>query len=633
MELCLCHKGTARATFRITFLALAGLGVVLAQNPPDWRKIGGTGVDLMLSSPASGPVDRVWYSADGSVLYARTSAGRVFQTDDFENWKPALNPPDPPPLARAAAVRLPEPGAQVVTVSDTAARIWALGRQLSRSDDGGRSWANLTAYRSLSVVGPGQRSVAISPSDADQIVLANDYGVWRSMDGGLSWSGLNQTLPNLPVRRILSTPSGTAGARVAVDNFGVLELPHGGTVWHPALGVHIDDEARMSAYSAVLHAEITAIGRSGDAVFAGSADGRIWMSLDGGASFQATNTPHGSVGRVERIFINAQGSRVVALAALSGGAARVLRTTNGGQFWDVLDSNLPAGSAYSVAADRAAGAVYVATDKGVFFGHADLEGASTNPVNWQNLTEQLPAARATDVALDQAAVQLYIALDGYGVYAAPAPHRRGSPLIVNAADFSTRAAAPGSLLSVIGVGVSAASGGGLNYPVLANPLGESQIQVPFEAVGPSVALSLETAGGHVQRDLAVQPVSPAILLLDHDGAPALYDADSGLALDGRNTAHSNGRVQIMTTGLGRVRPGWPTGMQAPLNNPPAVVAAVQAFLDGNPIAVTSATLAPGHIGFYIVEVQLPAVLNAGTSELYITADGQASNRVQLVIEP
>jgi uncharacterized protein (TIGR03437 family) len=587
----------------------------------------------MLASPATGPVDRVWYSAEGSILYARTLSGKVFQTEDFENWKAAINPPDPPPLLRASAVRLPEPGAQIVSASYNQSRIWAMGRQLSRSDDGGRSWTNLTAYKSQSVVGQGQHSVAVSPSDPDQIAVANNYGVWRSMDGGMSWAGLNQSLPNLAVRRIVSTPTGVAGARILVDNLGVLELPHGATVWQPALGVRADDETKTQQYSSAVRAEVTAFGRSGDVIFAGSGDGRIWISMDGGVRFQPTTMPSGISGRVERLFVNAQGSRVVALAALSGGGPRVLRTTNGGQFWDVLDSNLPPGSAYSVTADRAAGAVYVATDKGVFYGRADLEGASTNPVTWQNLTEQLPPARATDVALDQAGVQLYIALDGYGVYATAAPHRRNSLQVVNAADFSMRAAAPGSLLSVIGARVSTASAGSLSYPVLANPLGESQIQVPFEAVGPSVALALQTDAGQVLRDLPVQPVSPAILLLDRDGTPALYDADSGLALNGANPAHSNGRLQIMMTGLGRVRPDWPTGMQAPLNSPPAVVAPIKAFLDGMPLQVSSATLAPGHIGFYIVEVQLPAITNAGTSELYISADGQDSNLVQLVIEP
>jgi uncharacterized protein (TIGR03437 family) len=106
-----------------------------------------------------------------------------------------------------------------------------------------------------------------------------------------------------------------------------------------------------------------------------------------------------------------------------------------------------------------------------------------------------------------------------------------------------------------------------------------------------------------------------------------------LALDVRTSARSNGRIQILATGLGRVQPNWPTNQQAPLDNPPAVAAAVKVYLDGTPLQVTRATLAPGYIGFYLIEAQLPAITNLGTSELYVTAEGQESNRVQVVTEP
>jgi uncharacterized protein (TIGR03437 family) len=91
-------------------------------------------------------------------------------------------------------------------------------------------------------------------------------------------------------------------------------------------------------------------------------------------------------------------------------------------------------------------------------------------------------------------------------------------------------------------------------------------------------------------------------------------------------------LQIWATGLGKVRPEWPTGRAAPLENPPSVVASVQAYLDGQAVEVLKATLVPGYIGFYLIEVQLPLVLNAGTSELYISADGQESNRVPVAVE-
>jgi hypothetical protein len=43
----------------------------------------------MLASPATGPVDRVWFAPDGSRVFARTHSGRVFETIDYEVWVPS----------------------------------------------------------------------------------------------------------------------------------------------------------------------------------------------------------------------------------------------------------------------------------------------------------------------------------------------------------------------------------------------------------------------------------------------------------------------------------------------------------------------------------------------------------------
>ncbi len=604
---------------------------------PNWRPVGGPAVDLSLASPATGAVDQVWFSADSSILYARTPSGKVFATSDFDAWRPAPDAPAPPdPGTPVPAVRLPEEGARLVSAFPYSFQ-FAIGRHLSRSDDGGRSWTNLTAYKSQSVVGFGQRSVAVSPTNPDQIALANDSGVWRSMDGGLSWTGLNQTLPNLAVRRILSTPTGASGVRVLADGLGPLELPPSGAVWEPVASVPTDDETILAQkLSKLLAAEIAAVTVSGETVMAGTADGRIWWSQDGGKTMNVSLMPPGMEAkpgiRIERIWVDPTQPQV-ALAALSGPAPHVLRTTSRGQIWDALDSaGLPSG-VWAVTGDRPSGAIYVATDKGVFYGHTDLEFPVLAAIAWQNITPApMPEARATDVRLDPSGVQLYIALDGYGVYRAPAPHRADGLRIVNAADFSNRAAAPGSLLSLIGAPVSSVRGANLDFPVLQVLDSASQIQVPFETVGPNVLLTIQTAAGPQIRGIAVQPVSPA-LLTGSDGVPVVADADSGLAIDGRNPAHSNARIQIMATGLGKVRPEWRTGVPAPADDPPEVVASVKAFLDGKPLQVTRATLAPLFVGFYVVEIQLPPVTNAGASVLHISADGQESNRVQLVIEP
>ena len=628
----MCHKETLRDTVRAITLVLALACLASAQSPA-WRKVGTSAVELLLASPATGPVDHVWFSPNGGTLYARTQSGKVFETSDYEVWQPSAGVAEPLPQTAPALARIPEPGAHVTGAGF--GRVFALGSQLYRSTDGGSTWANLTAFKTDSVIGLGQRSVAVPPPGStlnlDQLVVANPFGVWRSLDGGLSWTGLNQLLPNLPVTRILSTPTGTAGTRVEVEGLGAMELPPGASVWQPVQDpAASSDIVRLRFYSSRIGSEVRSFAQAESVVYIGTADGRVFLSRDGGANFQPTVTGR-ATGPVERIFVDPTRPEV-ALAALGGpNAPHVLRTTNGGAFWDQLDSNLPNTPVHGITGERASSAVYIATDRGVFYARADLDTAGSALVTWVSLSESLPAVPATDVRLDPAGTQLYTAIEGYGVYATLAPHRLSNLRVVNAADFSTRAAAPGSLLSVVGARVSSARAGNLEYPVLAAADDASQIQVPFDATGPSVTLALATGTGSVRFGMNVQPVSPAIFVA-RDGAPMLQDAESGLLLDARKAAHPGNRLLVFATGLGRVSPQWPTGLAAPVENPPSVAASVRAFLNGAPVPVTRATLAGGYIGFYVVELQLPTLNNSGPAELYLTADGVESNRVQLVIE-
>src|SRR5271165_6540182 len=112
MKSIVCQK----ATKRVPALVLALTALAGAQTSPDWRKVGSAAVDLSLASPATGPVDRVWFSP-GGVLFARTASGKIFQTADFELWVRASSDVEVPAVTPAPAVRAPETGAQIVSVS------------------------------------------------------------------------------------------------------------------------------------------------------------------------------------------------------------------------------------------------------------------------------------------------------------------------------------------------------------------------------------------------------------------------------------------------------------------------------------------------------------------------------------
>ena len=638
----MCREATIR-----TLVSLAAAWA-LASSPAgaqpaglEWRHIGNSAIEMALPSVATGPVDRVWYSEDGARLYARTSSGRVFATDDFEQWKIASDGNAPPPISNAVVANVPEAALKRAQMSGSG-RVYGIGRSAYRSDDGGVSWANLTDYKGASILGAELADLAVSPKDADEFVVASGNGVWRSLDGGASWTGLNQFLPNLPSGRLLGVPSGPQGVRMALRPGGSTEVewaPGEKTAWKQVDAADLTRESSLkTALSQVLKRTVTAVATAGSLVYAGDSEGRLFATTDQGNAWARFGS--GDLGPVEAIWIDTKDSRI-ALAAIGARpnnapnqpkAGHVFRTMNGGIFWDDITANLPdTAAAHGVVADPASGAIYVATDAGVFYTTTDLSSAG-RPTAWTLISARMPAVPAMDVALDAGDNQLYVSMDGYGVYATMAPHRLRDARVVNAADYSSRPAAPGSLLSVLGVRVQTASSNDGIIPVLAAADTSSQIQVPFEAKGSTVSMTLEAASGRLAVGLPLQSVSPAIFV-DPDGTPLIMDADSGVFLDAMKAAHSNTRIQVLATGLGRVTPDWPTGVAAPLNDSPKVIAPVHAYLDRSPVEVTQAALAPGYIGFYLIEIQLPRIVNTGPAEFYIDAEGQPSNRVRLYLEP
>ena len=361
-----------------TFVAGRAAGQAVPPPAPapapavDWRHIGNFTVELGLAGPASGPVQRVWFGTGGTLL-AQIAPDRIYQTYDLENWQRSTASV-PPPVANAKVQSLPESGARAR--AGDSGRVYALGNFVYRSDDGGAHWENMTAYRGASIVGGGLVDLAVAPGNSDEIVTAGAAGVFRSVDGGRSWSGLNQGLPNLRATRLLNLPAGDQGVRIALLNDAAADWPPGNKeAWLPAGNSDLVNETQLrAALSSLRGVNVTALAIAGDFIYTGMQNGDVSVSANRGLSWQ-TFSSAGS-GAVERFWIDAQDPRV-ALAALgaapddsfrTNAPAHVLHTVNGGAFWDNFTANLPDGAAHGVAADRASGVLYAATDSGVVFG-------------------------------------------------------------------------------------------------------------------------------------------------------------------------------------------------------------------------------------------------------------------------
>lgn len=595
-------------------------GAALAQSGPmgaDWRRIGSTSVHVNLSSTAGGPIERVWFDA-GGLLHVRRPDGRVFATADFEKW--ARTAAEPPQVTENELIR----SVRGVT--------YRAGENVLRSDNGGATWKNLTEFHGQSLLGGRVLDLAVDITSADRIAVASETGVWASIDGGRTWAGLNDGLPNLAVRRLLAAPRGSNGVRAAILTGGETAAFEwrGGEAggWLPVADDTIAREEvfRLQAAERIQSA-IAAAALSGGIGYAGGADGRLWASQDSGITWRVA--AGGPVGLAERFWVDQANPRT-ALAVVRAGASewRLLRTVNGGAWWDDLTANLGETRIYGVTAHVPTGAIYVAAARGVFWTLGDLR-APTPPTTWQQIAPAWPDGAVMDVRLDGPGHLLIAAVDGEGLYSMLAPHRLREPVLVDAADMVERAVAPGSLLSLLGGRAEQVAAQTQQGAVLAAQDSESQIQLPYGLSGERVQIEIAGRQGRLRFDRPLRAASPAIVVAS-DGNAMVLDAESGLQLDALNSARGGMRLQILMSGLGRVVPEWPAGLAAPLADPPRVAAPLRAYLDGAQIPVERATLAPGYIGYYLVEVRLPEFVAPGALELSVEAAGERSNRVRLL---
>lgn len=631
--------------------ALVLAAVPAAQGAPSWSRLGGTGVAAGLAGPAGRPVEGAWFSADGRRLYAALEEGSLWASEDGGlTWIVAESDPLEP---RAILDREDRMGQAIVLRNPYRAGVsYALGEHLYRSEDGGGEWTNLTAVGGSSVIGKWQAVLAISPADPDLIVVGNSMGLWKSHDSGVSWASLNGRLPNFPEARFADFGASRT-PRLQSKGLGSLDLVRtaAGAAWRvtpaaptessprsqevpgPSNGLPPGYEAADPLWGAAQREEcgtgsecgarrVTALA-SGGQLWAGTSDGRIWVSHDGGADWSLSwDDPHGAA--VQGIWADPAMPRTA--LALSG--SQVLRSTNGGTSWLDIGDGLPEAEWTAIAGHAAAATAYVAGPAGVYFARVDLHQPSpAGP--WVRIGDGLPEAAVGDLALEPLRGRLYAAIAGHGVYWMRTPQVEQALRVVSAADLSQRPAAPGSLLTVLGARAVSVRADGLPAPVLDTADGRTQVQVPFAVEGRSLRLRLDARSSSQVVDMQLRRVSPAVFVVGGD--PLILDAGTGALVGWSQPAAPGGSVLVMATGLGEVEPRWPAGLPSPESDPPSPVARIGARLGSVPAEVVSSYLASGYVGIYVVEVAIPRDAQPGAVELALEADGEPSNRVNLVI--
>ncbi len=207
--------------------------------------------------------------------------------------------------------------------------------------------------------------------------------------------------------------------------------------------------------------------------------------------------------------------------------------------------------------------------------------------------------------------------------------------VLNGASFAplTFPAAPGTLMTAFGSGLAPAAQGtsdvpwptqlagvGIDFGGVPAPLffvvgSQINFQTPFAAAGPTATVSVNNNGAVSNTvEIPVAATSPGIfsLLQNGIGPGAILDVNFNIVSE-QNSVAPGDFVQIFMTGLGAVNPQIGDGEAAPSQEPFARVvdSELQVLFGGEAGNIIFAGAAPGFIGLYQVNVQIPTTSFTG----------------------
>ncbi|MGA8185920.1 MAG: choice-of-anchor D domain-containing protein, partial [Terriglobia bacterium] len=313
------------------------------------------------------------------------------------------------------------------------------GAGILKSTDGGATWATIGTGPQDGPYGPKPYfyggyvgSIAVDPQNS-QVLLAsvsevsNLGGVWRSTDGGQTWTQIGLGLPT----QVFFDPTNGNVAYAAIAGSGVYKSTNAGVNWTVDNGsgsnlLDATNSFKISlaldpAHTSTLYASVT----SNPSSSAGSNVLGFYKTVDGGANWTAIWTTAGTSSNFPSTYCAPAGApgqcwydNVVAVdpassAVFVGGSfeatstsesGALWRSNDGGSTWSDIDPPPSSSSVQALHPDLhaiafAGGKMYVATDGGLW----STANVSTSPVTWTNLN--------TPLALTQFYPGLSIAVD------------------------------------------------------------------------------------------------------------------------------------------------------------------------------------------------------------------------------
>ena len=221
--------------------------------------------------------------------------------------------------------------------------------ELSKSEDGGATWKLTAGLVAAGHFGPIISSIIGDPNHADTVYLTTDQGLFRTVDGGATWTLLSQSLDVSESSVLAIDPTRSASLYLSRSGSGLYRSTDGGASWTLSR-TGLPQSSIGSIAIDPLHAA-TLFASTPDGVFTSEDSGSTWMTSSAGIRGAS----------IWSVAIDPTQSSI----AYAGTDHGLFRTRNGARSWDV--SGLTGHVVYDIAVNPSEpSTLFAATDSFVF---------------------------------------------------------------------------------------------------------------------------------------------------------------------------------------------------------------------------------------------------------------------------
>lgn len=296
--------------------------------------------------------------------------------------------------------------------------VYTGGINLFKSLDGGTNWNPISdgyGYNGLPYVHVDEHAIVFQPGNANVVFFGNDGGVFKSTNGGMSFSTLNNSLVTVQFYSIAVHPTLEIYYGGTQDN-GTMRFD--GTNWAQVVDgdggpSFVDPTTPTTVYSSYVYLQM----------YKSTDGGNTWNSIMNGIPAASSTGTSDRCSFIAPFTMDPSNSQT-----LVAGTFKIYRTTNGGNSWASISGDLTgdgdgtgqvgqAGSTITAiaVAPSSSATIYVGTSGGTATAKIQMTTTATTSKTWNDVTKSLlPNRQVTAFAIDPVNAQrAFATFSGY----------------------------------------------------------------------------------------------------------------------------------------------------------------------------------------------------------------------------